>query len=171
MKKTLILFVVAILALGSNAFAQKAVKLAHINSADLFQIMPGRDTALAILEKEQASLEEEAKIMQQELEKKYNEYQEKQGSWTELIRNTKQKELQDLNTRIQGFFSQGQQQLQERQEELLKPLRERFQKAIEDVAKENGYTYVFDSGIGSPLLYSQESDDIMPLVKKKLGLK
>ncbi len=171
MKKTLILFVVAILALGGNAFAQKTVKLAHINSADLFQIMPGRDTALAILEKEQASLEEEAKIMQQELEKKYNEYQEKQGSWTELIRNTKQKELQDLNTRIQGFFSQGQQQLQERQEELLKPLRERFQKAIEDVAKENGYTYVFDSGIGSPLLYSQESDDIMPLVKKKLGLK
>ena len=60
--------------------------------------------------------------------------------------------------------------LEERQEALLKPIVDRAKKAIEEVGKENGYTYIFDSGIGT-VLYSQDSDDIMPLVKKKLGLK
>ena len=52
------------------------------------------------------------------------------------------------------------------------PLRyaiDKAKKAIEDVAKENNYNYVFDSGVGV-LLYQRDSDDIMPMVKKKLGL-
>ena len=53
---------------------------------------------------------------------------------------------------------------------MLKPIVDRAKKAIEEVGKENGYTYIFDAGVGA-VLYSQDSDDIMPLVKKKLGLK
>ncbi|MBR1765615.1 MAG: OmpH family outer membrane protein [Bacteroidales bacterium] len=170
MKKIALALVACLLAFGGNAMAQKSVKLGHINSNDLMKIMPGRDSAQAVLQQEAADLEEQFKTMQAELEKRYNEYMEKQSGWTELIRNTKQRELQDMGTRIQEFQENAQKTLQQREEELLRPIIERAKKAISDVAADGGYTYVFDSGTAA-LLYSQDSDDIMPLVKRKLGLK
>ena len=115
-------------------------------------------------------LEEQLKSMQAEMEKRYNEYMEKQAGWTELIRNTKQRELQDMSTRIQEFQENAQKTLQQREQDLLKPIIDRAKKAISDVAAEGGYTYILDSGTAA-VLYSQDSDDIMPMVKKKLGLK
>lgn len=168
MKKTLILIAVCLFAFGGNAVAQKNVKLGHINSSDLMQIMPGRDTAQATLQKEAAEIENTLKTMQSELERISNEFVQKQAEWTELIRNTKRSEIQDMQNRIQGFYENAQKQLQEREAELTKPIVDRAKKAIEDVAREGGYTYIFD---GAGLLYSQDSEDIMPQVKKKLGLK
>ena len=150
--------------------AQKTAKLGHINSNELMQIMPGRDSAQSVLEKEVSDLEQTLKSMQEELEKRYNEYQAGQAGWSDLIKQTKQSELQDMSARIEQFQKNAQQQLQTREAEVLKPIIDRAKKAIEDVAKENGYTYIFDAGVGT-LLYSQDSDDIMPMVKKKLGLK
>ena len=49
MKKGFIVVLVALLAFGGSAMAQKNIKLGHINSNDLMQIMPGRDTAMALL--------------------------------------------------------------------------------------------------------------------------
>lgn len=170
MKKTLIAIIAYLLAFGGTAMAQKTVKLGHINSNDLMQIMPGRDSAQTVLQAEVQELETTLKTMQSEMEKRYNEYMENQSGWTELIRNTKQREIQDMGARIQEFQENAQKQLQQREQELLKPIIDRAKKAIEDVAAEGGYSYVFDSGV-SALLYSPESDDIMPLVKKKLGLK
>lgn len=170
MKKILIAIVACLFAFGGNAMAQKNIKLGHINSNDLMQIMPGRDSAQAILQQEVTGLEEQLKSMQSEMEKRYNDYMEKQSGWTELIRNTKQRELQDMGTRIQEFQDNAQKQLQQREQELLKPIIDRAKKAISDVAAEGGYTYILDSGTAA-VLYSQDSDDIMPLVKKKLGLK
>lgn len=170
MKKTLIAIIACLLAFGGTAMAQKTIKLGHINSNDLMQIMPGRDSAQTVLQAEVQELETTLKTMQSEMEKRYNEYMENQSGWTELIRNTKQREIQDMGARIQEFQENAQKQLQQREQELLKPIIDRAKKAIEDVAAEGGYSYVFDSGV-SALLYSPESDDIMPLVKKKLGLK
>ncbi len=169
MKKSLILLMAAMIAMCGTAFAQKNVKLGHINSTELMQIMPGRDSAQAQLQTEVSALEAQLKTMQNELEKKYNEYQEKQSQYSELIRSTKQKELSDMDSRIRLFSEDATKQLQAREQELLQPIIDRAKKAINDVAKENGYTYIFDSGVGV-LLYQQDSDDIMPLVKKKLNL-
>lgn len=162
--------VACLFAFGGTAVAQKNIKLGHINSNDLMQIMPGRDSAQTVLQKEVQDLEATLKTMQGELEKRYNEYMENQAGWTELIRNTKQREIQDMNARIQEFQENAQKQLQERESTLLKPIIDRAKKAIEDVAREGGYTYILDAGTAA-VLYSQDSDDIMPLVKKKLGLK
>jgi outer membrane protein len=167
MKKTLILIAACLFAFGGNAVAQKNIKLGHINSQELLQIMPGRDTAQATLQKEAAEIESTLKTMQSELERISNEFMQKQAEWTELIRNTKRSEIQDMQTRIQAFYENAQKQLQEREAELTKPIVDRAKKAIEDVAREGGYTYIFD---GATLLYSQDSEDIMPQVKKKLGL-
>lgn len=167
MKKTLILIAACLFAFGGNAVAQKNIKLGHINSQELLQIMPGRDTAQATLQKEAAEIESTLKTMQSELERISNEFMQKQAEWTELIRNTRRSEIQDMQTRIQAFYENAQKQLQEREAELTKPIVDRAKKAIEDVAREGGYTYIFD---GATLLYSQDSEDIMPQVKKKLGL-
>lgn len=162
--------VACLFAFGGTAVAQKNIKLGHINSNDLMQIMPGRDSAQTVLQKEVQDLEATLKTMQGEMEKRYNEYMENQAGWTELIRNTKQREIQDMSARIQEFQENAQKQLQERESTLLKPIIDRAKKAIEDVAREGGYTYILDAGTAA-VLYSQDSDDIMPLVKKKLGLK
>ena len=169
MKKSLIVLIVAMAAMCGTSFAQKNIKLGHISSVDLMQIMPGRDSAQNVLQKEVTEMEDQMKAMQEELEKRYNNYQEKQAGWSDLIRQSEQKAIQDMDNRIKEFSQNAQMQLQARQEQLLQPLIDRAKSAIEAVAKEHGYTYIFDSGTGS-LLYQQDSDDIMPLVKKKLGI-
>jgi len=108
--------------------------------------------------------------MQEELQKKYNEYTEKQSQMSDLIRQTKEQEIRDLGSRIEAYQQNAQAQLQEKEKELLQPIIDRAKQAIADVAKENGYTYIFDTSVGA-LLYQQDSDDIFSLVKKKLGLK
>jgi outer membrane protein len=108
--------------------------------------------------------------MQAELESKYTDYQANQATWSNIIRQTKEKEIQDMQIRLEDFNSQAQIDLRNKEDELTAPLIERARKAVEDVAKENGYTYVFNSTEGL-LLYATPSDDIMSLVKKKLGLK
>ena len=103
MKKTLIAIVACMLAFGGTAVAQKSVKLGHINSNDLMQIMPGRDSAQTVLQAEVTELEETLKSMQAEAEKRYNDYVANQAGWTELIRQTKQREIQDMATRMEEF--------------------------------------------------------------------
>ncbi len=71
-----------------------------------------------------------------------------------------------MQIRLEDFNSQAQIDLRNKEDELTAPLIERARKAVEDVAKENGYTYVFNSTEGL-LLYATPSDDIMSLVKKK----
>lgn len=170
MKKSLIAIMVCLLAFGGSTMAQKNTKFGHINSNDLMQIMPGRDSAQTVLQGEVAELEETLKSMQAEAEKRYNDYVANQAGWTELIRQTKQREIQDMAARIEEFQQNAQKQLQEREAELLKPIIDRAKKAIADVAKEGGYTYIFDTGTAA-VLYDEGGDDIMPQVKKKLGLK
>ena len=170
MKKSLILLFAAMLAFSASAFAQKTVKLGHINSSDLMQIMPGKDSAQSAFEAEVKILEGELKAMQDELEKKLADYQSRKDQMTELIRTTKEQELNDLSQRIQIYQQNAQKKLQEKEAELLQPIIDRAKQAISDVAKENGYTYIFDTSAGA-VLYPQDSDDILNLVKKKLGLK
>ena len=103
-------------------------------------------------------------------ETQVNNYLAKKDQLSELIRKSKESDIQKMGERIETFQANAQKLLEDRQEELLKPIVDRAKAAIEEVGKENGYTYIFDAGVGT-VLYSQDSDDIMPLVKKKLGLK
>jgi outer membrane protein len=88
---------------------------------------------------------------------------------TDAIKQDKIKEITNLEERISEFQQSAQKDLQSQEEKLLRPIIDKAKKAIEDVAKENNFTYIFDSGVGV-LLYQNDSDDIMPMVKKKLGL-
>ena len=78
-------------------------------------------------------------------------------------------EIQGLEQRIQAFQQNAQNALQQKEQELLEPILSKARAAIEDVAKEGKFTYIFDSSMGS-ILYADESENVMTLVKKKLGL-
>jgi outer membrane protein len=88
---------------------------------------------------------------------------------SDLIRQTKEKEITDLQQRIQAFQASADQDLQNKQQELFNPLIQKIKDAITAVGKENGYNYILDVGTGAVVYY--QGDDIMPLVKKKLGIK
>jgi outer membrane protein len=130
--------------------------------------MPGRDSAQAQLQREMIELENELKNMQAELQQLYNDYMAKESQMSDLIKKTKQTELQEKGSRIEKFQQDAQISLQEKEKELLTPIIDKAKNAIRDVAKENGYTYIFDSAVGVTLY--EGGDDILPLVKKKLGL-
>ncbi len=161
------LLVVFLLGLNANVFSQG--KLGHINTNELLEQMPGRDEAQQELEAYAGELESTFTAMQQEFQSKYQEFLEKQESYSQLIRQSKEKELESLQQRIMEFQESAQQDLVDKENQLLRPIIEQARKAIEDVARENGYTYVFDTSMGV-LLYSEPSDNIMPQVKAKIGI-
>lgn len=158
-----------IMAMSFSSFAQKAPKFGHINSNDLLTIMPERDSAEAELKSFAQELELQLTKMSSEYEKKYTDYQANVAVMNEVVRASKEEEILELQKRIQDFQQKAQQSLQQKEGALMEPLVEKAKKAIKDVAKENGYTYVFDSSVGA-LIHYPETDDLLPLVKKKLGL-
>lgn len=160
----LILFLSLTLALPG--FAQKA---GHINLNDLLLLLPERKKAETDIQDFAKQLEGQMKTMRAEYENKVSEYQAKESAMTDPVKLDKQKEIANLEERIQNFQSTAQESLQQKQSELLEPMIEKCKKAIGEVAKEKGYNVVIDSSQGA-LLYSEPSDDLMNLVKKKLGV-
>ncbi len=171
MKKVFINVLLIAFIFGSiSSFAQSKAKFGHIDSNSLLALMPERETAKKAIEDHAKQLEEQLQTMQLELETKYADYVEKQAELSELIKKSKEQELADLQKRMQDFQATAQQDLQSKEMELLQPIIDKARKAIEDVSKEKGYTYVFDTGVGALIYWPKDSDDLLPLVKKKLGI-
>ncbi|MFN4930472.1 MAG: OmpH family outer membrane protein [Bacteroidia bacterium] len=166
MKKLFLIFTVATLSLSSNVMAQKT---AHINLNDLLLLMPERKKAETDIQDYAKTLDGQMRTMNAEYESKVQEYTSKESIMTEPVKIDKQKEIADLEERIRNFQTTAQESLQKKQSELLEPMMTKAKKSVEEVAKENGYKYVIDSSQGM-LLYADASDDIMALVKKKMGL-
>lgn len=164
-----LLLVVCFLASGT-LYAQTKLKVGHIDSNKLLSIMPERNQVQATLENRAKEIENTLGGMQDEFERKYQDYLSKADSLSPLIRQTKEAELQDLQQRIQTFQTSAQQDYQNAEMELFQPVIDKAKKAIEDVAKENNFTYILDSGSGALVFFSDTSDDIFNLVKAKLGL-
>ncbi len=164
--KLIALVALVALAFGNHAHAQK---FGHVNFAQVYGMMPGQDSIKKVYEAYAKGLQNQLVTMQAELESKYTDYQANQATWSSIIRQTKEREIQDMQTRLEDFNAQAQSDLRTKEDELTAPLIEKARKAVEAVAKENGYTYIFNSTEGL-LLYASPSDDIMSLVKKKLGL-
>jgi outer membrane protein len=156
---------------GQKAVAQ-APKFAHINSEELIQLMPEFDTASKQIEKFRQDLVNTLELMQVELNNKSDAYNKDAKNLTDMVKQVKEQELMDINNRIQQFQNSAQQQLQEKQVELFQPIYQKVDKAIKDVGKENGFTYVFDVAKGALLYFDEtKSTNLLALTKAKLGLK
>jgi outer membrane protein len=132
--------------------------------------MPETKNADSSLQKFGQSLENQLKTMTGEYQGKISDFKSKEASMAEPIRDAKLKEISDLEERIQTFQESAQSSMQKKKEELYTPILKKAEEAINAVAKDNKYSYIFDTSAGT-LLFAQESDDILSLVKTKLGLK
>ncbi|NTV83783.1 MAG: OmpH family outer membrane protein [Bacteroidales bacterium] len=164
------LLVIMLCAVMSIGFGQANAKFGYIDSNELLEMMPGKDSIQTVLQNYGKTLENQLQTMYAEYQTKVQDYQSNSSTMSDIIRQTKEKELADLETRIQTFQQQADTDLQEKQVELLQPLLDKAKNAINAVAKENGYTYIFDVGTGA-FLYYETGDNILPKVKAKLGLK
>jgi len=173
MKNLFKTFVVVIcFTLSLSASAQTNPKIGHLDFAKLYGMMPGMDSIQKVFADYQQTIKGQYEAMQTELEGKYSDYQANGSTMSAIIKQTKEKEIQDLQDRMQAFQQNAQQDLQTKETELTTPIIEKAKKGVRDVAKENGYTYILNSGDnGVSILYTAEdSDNILSLVMKKLGI-
>jgi len=164
---TAVLFIVVATTASVNA---QTLKFGHIDLQALIQIMPERATAETQFNKFQSDLEDVFGDLQKDYQQKLGELQQLGDTASEVKRNAKVTELQDLQQRMQNYQQSAQQQLQQKQSELLKPVFDKADSVIAVVAKEKGLIYVFDTSSNVVLYKSNQSIDLLPLVKAKLGI-
>jgi len=131
--------------------------------------MPETDSLQNELKNYADYLDQQMNAMAMEYQSKVTDYQDNVATMSDLIRQTKEKEITDLQARIQAFQQSADQDLQAKQAELFNPLIEKVKNAIDEVGRENSYTYILDVGAGAVIFY-EGGDDVLPLVKKKLGI-
>lgn len=168
--RKLVKFMLSALCVCSFGFTSQAQKFGHINYEELVAAMPERDEAQKTLEKEYNEMRSILESMSVEFNKKLLASQSA-DTLSETGKKMLAQELQDMQTRIEQYQRNGEQRLAQRQQELLEPLLDKAEKAIKAVATKEGFLYIFDVSTGSQVLFfSDKSIDIMPLVKKELGI-
>lgn len=169
MKQILKTVVVVLFATITMSLQAQTQKIGYINSNELLEMIPGRDTVEAKIVNYKKSLEEQLIAMQTELQTKYTNYQSTAATMSDLIKKSKENEIRDLETRIQEFQQTAQLDFQKKSAEFYQPILESADNAIKQVAKEKGFTYIIDSGSGA-LLFFENGINIMNDVKLKLGI-
>ncbi len=152
------------------ALAVNAQKFGHITSEVLLQSMPEYDSAQLKVQDLRQQYDLEIERIQVEINKKIEEFNQSETTMSELIREAKASEVQEMQVRLQNFAQTAQQDLQQQSMVMIQPVMDKARAAINEVAKENGLLYVFDLSQGNPVYTSEESLDMLPLVKTKLGL-
>ena len=164
MKKIFIIAAMALMTLSASA-----QKIGRVNFSELVQLMPEADEARATLQAISKEADETLQIMYEEYQTKMNQYQQKQATWTPAIKESKEKELMEIQNRLQESQQTFQQEIQQKQNELMAPIYEKAQNTIKELAKGQALTAVFDA---SSALYFDEATtvDLTPAARKALNI-
>ena len=152
----------------SASFAQN--KFGYINSRELLEVMPEVKKADSSLQIYAKSFQDQLESMSKEYESKVKDFQANEKTMNEAVKEVKVKEVQQLQERMEALQQSAQEKTSKKREEMYKPILEKADKAIKDVAKENKYDYIFDAS-GGAILFAKDSDNVLSLVKTKLGIK
>lgn len=157
----LVLFVMT-----TTAMAQK---FGYVNSTAILAELPDVKQADANLEALQKQLQKKGQGMVQQLQKDYQAIQERvaRGELSPKEQEDEAKALETRQAEIGKFEQDMVQQVQEKRNTLLEPIYKKVNDAIQAVAKENGFTMIFDQAI---LLYADDAQDVSTQVRAKLGL-
>mgnify|MGYP002672181044 FL=1 len=166
--KKLIALLLMLLPFAGAANAQE-VKIAFVNTQEVFMALPEVADMQKKLEDLNAKYKKELETMQGEYQKKYSDFIAQQDSLTENIKVRRMQEVQDMQQRMDNFVQVAQQDVAKQQQDLLTPIQQKIQDAIKAVGAEKGYTYIIDPQV---LLYQgSNAIDATQFVKAKLGLK
>ena len=154
MKKIILIAVMAVMSVAASA---QNLKFGYVNFNEIVMLMPEMDAARATLEENQKTNEEILMSMYQEYQTKMQDYQAKAATWTTAIRESKEKELMDIESRLQQTQQSLQQEMQQLQSSLQAPIYEKAQTTVQEIAKAQGLAFVFEE---SSLLYIDSAQGV-----------
>ncbi|MBA4319699.1 MAG: hypothetical protein C0412_14960 [Flavobacterium sp.] len=165
MKQIKTLLIAAILVLGASQTISAQAKTAHVDVSEIMTKMPAMLDAEKQLKTLSATYDAEYKKMADEFQAKLKKYDAEAATVTEAVNGERQKEVQDMQKRIQDYGQNAQKELQQKQEDITKPIYEKVRTSIQKVGKAKGFQYVLD---GSTLLLA-DGPNLTADVKKDLG--
>lgn len=171
MKRIIQLALIGVLtvACGSSAFAQQ--KFGYINKQEVITLIAERDSISVKINKLYEDYGLQFELIQVEFNQKLEQYQKEQATYSDAIKQLKNKELQDLQTRAQQLETAAQQEVQQTYEILMNPIIERVDNAVKKVGADGGYVAIFDESTGAMAYYNDKSmTNVMAAVKRELGL-
>lgn len=167
MKKvtTLVLTVMALMVFSNNVKAQN--KIGYISVDELLSVMPETKK----VQNELASYDSSLQINYTETLKEYlskdSSYKADSVKLSPALRKAKEADLDKLVGELNNFQQNYQNMITEKRNALMQPLVEKAVSTVKEVAKANGYTYVLSK---ESLISYPDADDLLGLVKKKLGI-
>lgn len=166
MKKIILIAAMAMMSLAANA---QDLKFGYVDFNEVIMLMPEMDQARATLEENQKTNEEILMAMYEEYQTKTQQYQQKASTWTPAIRESKEREIMDIESRLQQTQQSLQQEMQQLQNSLQAPIYEKAQNTVNEIAKAKGLSAVFEKGT---FLYLDPAQlvDLTPEVRTALGI-
>jgi outer membrane protein len=164
MKKLFLAAVVTMSILGASA----QNKIGYINQDELISVMPEYQAAMKEMQDLQESLDKQGQELSDEAEQKRDQFLKDSASYTANMKEIKREELIKLIQRVQNYSNEAQEKIKAAGQQKIIPIQQKASETIRTVAKEKGYAYVLDQ---NAVLYGPPGDDILPMVKQKLGIK
>ena len=167
---------VLLLVLGLGAHLSQAqtasVKIGYADVDYIFSQLPESKAIEAELKSTQAQLKNQIDAKYQDFQKKLADYNANLNTMLDAVRQNTERELQQMQQNIEKLQADAQTTIQTKQTQLMDPVYKKVGKGIEDVAKENGFTFILNQQIGGldVILYGDEKMDISDMVLKKLGV-
>lgn len=168
MKKFITLGLITMGIFGLSNTTKAQIKIGYISADEIIALMPEAAKVDTALNQYQQSLYQNAQDKQNTFNEAVARFYKDSAKMNPSLKEVKRTELQKTVQELSGAEQQIQQQFEQKRQELSLPIQRKLQAAIQEVAKENGYTYVFPK---EALLVMPPGDDIAALVKKKLGIK
>ncbi len=169
MKKMLATVLIATACLMAGNRAQAQSKIGFISLSELITDLPDYKKADSAMQDYQQALNQNFEDMKKEFSEKDSLLSSKDtAKYSRAQIEMKRKSLGELYLKLQGYQQQAGQLYQQKQQDLMTPIQKKASDIVSNVAKENGFTYVF---LKDALIVSPPAEDLLPLVKKKLNLK
>ena len=171
--KSFSLVILSLILLSTSAHAQR--KLGYINMDEVMAIIPDTRAAQQTLQGLADSLAKVDGAIQQEFVTKRDAFFQDSANMDETKKEAQRKVLQQLLAQDQRFRADAKAQLDSTQEVLTTAVQSKAEAAVKAAAKANGYTYVFRKTVAAEnnhefVILGPKGDDLLPLVKKQLGL-
>ncbi len=170
MRKLSFTFTFTFLLIYFASHSQENLKIGHVNIPELVQQLPETDSIQQVLKKEADDMEKMFNEMLEEHDSNVRKYESEKNTYSEFVRNSKEKDLMEMTAKIQQYQQNANQQLQKRNMELLQPVYDKINGAIKKVALRNNFTYILDLSNGAVAYYSPLSENLNLLVLRELGI-
>ena len=149
-----------------SLFAQK---FGHIDAQAVLAQMPEAIKANGELQATAKQYENDLKALQDELQRKAQEYDKNKSTMNPTKQAETEKALQDMYQKIQQTYQDNQQAMQKMQQEKLAPITTKLVNAIKNVGKNGDYVYIMDVNSGIPYVSDTLSKDVTAEVKAELN--